>query len=582
MNLTNSRYQQLAPYLIFLFIVTVFFAIASVFPYQIEFDPLPQIKGINQWLSGGSSLINSVVTVNQKDISQDIQTWIVWHAPGVTFAFLPLIALGLPLGIAVRTTAYFLFVSGGLGWIKVIDTLTSDQKIKIIIAVLLSIYYIEIGSLLVCTAGDVIPWAVMPWVLLYAMYLCSILDSGNKFDSRFLVHGALLGLLLGGIYWLKYSAFLVSLGIIAYLAVFLWFFSKQYTLKNRLILLAVCTVFTLLPVIALSAIHHSLSGVNSAVEQFEAAIPVASPSTRGMRFLLSLIGAPGLGLFNSEIFTQGRLLVFTSTILKQLFTLDISRKAETFKIFVGLAGTLAAFWFVAESARKNIYNKKLIILWGCITTIPFIFIAYISYKTGINLLMAGIGRYSNPFFILTVFFVISSYLYWISNHEKSILSKIVLSVVLVFFVLLPPLNYIVDWAEAIILRKNYVTTENFLYVDILSKKNVKSVVTQIKSAVKSSKDVVVLTKDTDELRFGSWLEMRHRILSLPIVDGEEAKSKITTAQDLRVILVVSNALDKNENQLALVKQRFAQSTGWTRLPENPDAEVSIWFSDLKV
>ncbi|MCC3417067.1 MAG: hypothetical protein JGK28_03620 [Microcoleus sp. PH2017_07_MST_O_A] len=50
---------------------------------------------------------------------------------------------------------------------------------------------------------------------------------------------------------------------------------------------------------------------------------------------------------------------------------------------------------------------------------------------------------------------------------------------------------------------------------------------------------------------------------------------------MRVILVVSNALDKNENQLALVKQRFAQSTGWTRLPENPDAEVSIWFSDLK-
>lgn len=581
MNLTNSRYQQLAPYLIFLFIVTVFFAIASVFPYRIEFDPLPQIKGINQWLSGESSLINSVVTVNPKDISQDIQTWIVWHAPGVTFAFLPLIALGLPLGIAVRTTAYFLFVSGGLGWIKVIDTLTSDQKIKIIIAVLLSIYYIEIGSLLVCTAGDVIPWAVMPWVLLYAMYLCSILDSGNKFDSRFLVHAALLGLLLGGIYWLKYSAFLVSLGIIAYLAVFLWFFSKQHTFKNRLILLAVCTVFTLLPVIGLSAIHHSLSGVNSAIDQFEADIPMASPSTRGMRFLLSLIGAPGLGLFNSEIFTQGRLLTFTSTIVKQLFALDISRKTETFKIVVGLAGTLAAFWFVADCARKNIYNKKLIILWGCISAIPFIFIAYISYKTGINLLMAGIGRYANPFFILTIFFVISSYLYWISNREKSILSKIVLSVVLVFLVLLPPLSYIADWAEAIILRRNYVTTENFLYADILSKMNVKSVVAQINSAVKSPKDVVVLTKDTDELRFGSWLEMKHRILTLPIVDSEEGKSKITTAQNLRVILVVSNALEKNENQLALVKQRFAQSTGWTRLPENPDAEVSIWFSDLK-
>ena len=581
MNLTNSRYQPLAPYLIFLFIVTVFFAIASVFPYRIEYDPVPQIKGIQQWLSGVSSIINSVVTVNPQDISRDKQTWIVWHAPAVTFAFLPLIAIGLPLGIAVRTTAYFLFVSGGLGWIKVIDTLTSDQKIKIIIAVLLSIYYIEIGSLLVLTAGDVIPWAVMPWVLLYAMYLCSILDSGNKFDSRLLIHAALLGLVCGGVYWLKYSAFLVCLGLLAYLAIFLLFFSKQYSLKNRFIIFAVCIGFTLLPVICLSAIHHSLSGVNSAVDQFQAAIPVASPSTRGIRFLLSLIGAPGLGLFNSEIFTQGRLLTFTSTIVKQLFTLDISRKTETFKIIVGLAGTLAASWFVVDCARKNIYNKKLIIFWGCLSAIPFILIAYISYKTGINLLMAGIGRYSNPFFILTVFFVVSSYLYWISNHEKSILSKIVLSIVLVFFVLLPSLNYIADWTEAIMLRKNYVTTQNFLYVDILSKVNVKSVVSQIDSAVKSPKDVVVLTKDADELRFGSWLETRHRILTLPIVDSEEAKIKITTSQDLRVILVVSKALDQNENQLALVKQRFAQSTGWTPLPENPDAEVSIWFSDLK-
>ncbi|MEG4804783.1 hypothetical protein QUB63_29365 [Microcoleus sp. ARI1-B5] len=581
MNLTNSRYQRLAPYLIFLFIVTVFFATASVFPYRIEYDPVPQLKGINQWLSGVSNLINSVVAVNPKDISQDIQTWIVWHAPGVTFAFLPLIALGLPLGIAVRTTAYFLFVSGGLGWIKVIDTLTSDPKLKIILAVLLSIYYIEIGSLLVCTAGDVIPWAVMPWVLLYAMYLCSILDSGNKFNSRLLIHSALLGLLLGGVYWLKYSAFLVSLGILAYLAVFLGFFSKQYTLKNRFILLTVCTVFTLLPVMGLNAIHHSLSGFNSAVDQFKAAIPVASPSTRGIRLLLSLIAAPGLGLFNSEIFTEGRLLTFTSKIVKQLFTLDISRKTETFKIVAGIAGTLAGFWFVADSARKNIYNKKLIILWGCVTSIPFILIAYISYKTGINLLMAGIGRYSNPFFILTVLFVISSYLHTISNHEKSLLSKIVLSIVLVFFLLLPPLNYIADLTQAIMLRKNYVTTENFLYVDILSKVNVKSVVSQINSAVKSPKDVVVLTKDTDELRFGSWLQTKHRILTLQIVDSEEAKIKITTSQDLRVILVVSKALEHNEKQLALLKQRFAQSTGWTRLPENPDAEVSIWFSDLK-
>jgi hypothetical protein len=71
-------------------------------------------------------LLNSLVTVNPKDISQNLPTWIVWHAPGVSIAFLPLTAIGLPLGVAARTTAYILFVSGGMGWLKLLDAIGSD------------------------------------------------------------------------------------------------------------------------------------------------------------------------------------------------------------------------------------------------------------------------------------------------------------------------------------------------------------------------------------------------------------------------------------------------------------------------
>jgi len=45
--------------------------------------------------------------------------------------------------------------------------------------------------------------------------------------------------------------------------------------------------------------------------------------------------------------------------------------------------------------------------------------------------------------------------------------------------------------------------------------------------------------------------------------------------------VVSKIIQQDEKMMMRIKQRFVQATGWTRLSENLDAEVSIWFADLK-
>lgn len=579
MNLINLRSRRVAPYLIFIFLTAIFFTISSVFAYQIEFDPIPQIKGIQQWLKGESSLLNSLVTVNPKDLSQNLQTWIVWHAPGVSMAFLPLTAIGLPLGVAARTTAYILFFSGGIGWIKVVDTIGNNLKATIIISCLLSVYYLEIGCSFIFYAGDVIPWAVLPWLLIYTLYICSQLDSRSKPYNHLLVHSALLGLLLGGVYWLKYSGFLVSLGILVYIIIHLLYFNRNYSLLARLIILGVCTVSTLLPVIFLTALHQSFTGISSAVEQFEAAIQAPSPYTRGLRLFIAFLAAPGLGLLNSEIFAQTRLLMYVNLIVNNLFGLDISQKAETFKTIAGLCGTLVIAWFVLYSAKM--FDKKALALWGCISVIPFVFIAYISQKTGINLLNFGIGRYGSSCFILTVFYIVISYLDLISNREKSQISKVLTSLGLIIFLLMPQLSSIADAAEAANLRKNYVTSDNFLYVPLLSKHNVKSAVDRINSALKSPQDVVVLARDSQEMRFSSWLEVKSRFLPLNEVDSENANSKITTSQDLRVILAVPQKIDRDEKTMLRIKQRFTQATGWTHLNDGGDAEISIWFADLK-
>jgi len=92
---------------------------------------------------------------------------------------------------------------------------------------------------------------------------------------------------------------------------------------------------------------------------------------------------------------------------------------------------------------------------------------------------------------------------------------------------------------------------------------------------------VVLAKDSRDYRFSSWLEIKSRFLPLNGVEEEGENSKITSSQDLRVILVVSKLIEQDEKMMMRIKQRFVQTTGWTRLSENLDAEVSIWFADLK-
>ena len=195
----------------------------------------------------------------------------IWLA---SFVFLSW--LSYSFSILTTEEPYILFVSGGIGWLKVLDAIGLDWRVKMIVSCLLSLYYLEIGCSFIFTAGDVIPWAVLPWLLVYTIYICSQLDLRSKSYNHVLLNSALLGLLLGGVYWLKYSGFLVAIGVLTYIIINLLFFNKSHSLLKRLMILAVCTVSTLLPVICLTVIHQSLAGVNTAVEQFENAIPVPS------------------------------------------------------------------------------------------------------------------------------------------------------------------------------------------------------------------------------------------------------------------------------------------------------------------
>lgn len=570
MKIINWVRRPIAPYVIFLFGVTLLFSIASTVPYQFFADPVAQIQGIYQWLNGETSFLNFYVNPDPNDLFQNIQTWHVWHAPGVSFVFFPLIALGLPLGVAARTTAYFLYCIAGLGWIKVSASIPVCQKTKLTLSLLLIIYYILMGSafwLLV----DTIPLAIFPWLLLYAIRLTSPGELPTKL-STFLGNCVILGFLLGIVYWVKYSAFILCLGLLLYLAIYLLFLCDEYSLINRLLLAGASTVSCLLPIFSLNIIHRIFSGFNTAVEQYESA-GYASNYTEGWGLFFSWIASFSLGVFNYE-YLVGRIgyFLFISRDLESIpyyYVDDI----EPFKLFIGIIITIVFLSVMYLLKTYQIYNKRINIIWLCVTIFPLICLAYLTHRVHFNFLFSSIGRYTSPCFILSFTLLTNSYFKRADNVAQPKYLKQILGFCFAVLIFLPQAHTLAYGGKNMVLRNNYISTDS-LWFPSLSRVNSKSVVEEITSQIQSPKDVILF--EIDASRGSERLAVKHRNLSLSLDD----RTPFHTSQDLRVILVISKSLESDQDMVRF-NQKLPQATEWHRVNDIPDAEVSIWYSDLK-
>lgn len=599
MNLLPKRYQSASPYLIVLFIATLFFIISSFYPYEITCDVALQLKSVQQWLKAESNLFNSVVVPKTADLSRDVQAWITVLPPGVPLFFMPMVALGLPLGVAAKFTAYVLFILGCLGWIKLANTLQANFPTKIIFSLMLPLYSVTIASVNVLY-GDVLPFGIMPWLFLYTLYVSRCFQSVNKAYGPVAVNSCLSGILLGSVFWLKYSAFLVSLGLLLYLAICFLFFKSKYSFKKRFLLLVICATSFLSLVFIFVLANKHFSGIFSHMLEHKhrddlAYIIRMSPGTRGPQLLISLLGSPGLALSQSHGWLS-HIILCSDSIFPFFRSLGFFQRAIPLAI-AGIPGTLIFFWLLFYSVK--IFGKRIFIFACCITFIPFVLLGYVSNIWGYNILIFQSNRYVSAFFVFTQILLIGA-LYQIFSKTRSTKMRVFISFVFVVFFLVPSLFHLASFVKNTIVERlghKYITTENRIYVPTLSETNVKSAVDKINSVIKSPRDVVILAViDCYGASDGPWLEIKTRCIPLnhetshfslvPGLEGAYLTSSTTfkTSKDLRVIIVISKYLEKDENILLKLKQRFPQTKIWTRLEDNADTEtlVSIWYADLKV
>jgi hypothetical protein len=591
MNANTLIRDQKTPYFVFLLIVSLFYALGSIYPYQIETDVAFQLKSLQQLLNGSSNLFNALVIPNPNDISADIQRWIAWWPPGILFIFFPLIFLGLPLGIAVKITTFILFIAGGWGWLRVAELIEAKSLTKILLSITLPIYAIGYATTSVASgigAGDILPFAYMPWMFLLTLRMTtfsswqhqSLSIKGLKFSS--------FGLLLGLVYWMKYSAFPVAIALVCYTIFSLAVENKETRVVQKLILAAIFLIAFAVPFILLTTLNQSLLGVSTAVDQYVTADFLAqSPNP-----LLIALSSLGLSFFQSTGWIQ-HLIFFNQGFAALPESVDLFQRNLLFQAS-GIPGTFLAVYLLAKSRKSAGRAFPLMLLT---TLIPITVLFYLSLKVGYNFLGGDLPRYSCIFIVLAQILAIDAFLSantWRNSSSKQQGYSFALAIVNIFAALLlfaiPNLWSVTNFTKNIVIDRvntNYISTNNQLYVPTLSKHNVKAVINVIERLIKSSNDVVILNIPYHPNSVGAWLEIKSRCILLnnpffSALAGSNIPEQINSRQDLRVVFVCNKDIcDSQQNSTDLLN-RFPQAKQWFEAKSDLDAEVSIWYADLKV
>ncbi|NJN85121.1 MAG: hypothetical protein HC881_00790 [Leptolyngbyaceae cyanobacterium SL_7_1] len=537
-----------------------------------------------------------MIVPDPNDMSQDSQIWVAWWSPGIALAYLPALSSGLSMGTAARITSYVLTIAGSWGWLTVADLLQANLLTKLSIGLILSLY--AIGNSLLSAAllegGDILPFAVVPWLISYTICLVTLLEHSDKQFYLKLLHSLLLGLLLGAVYWLKYSAFLVSIGLFVYLCINFLRVSKT-SFQQKGFLSIGCGLLFVVPPLSLTALNRLLSGSTTAIDQFTT-FDFNSFGVEGWQILVTAFGAFGLALFQTSDWFRAIAESSSISSLDILRSLDPTQKREAVCLFLGIPSTAIAVGLLVYF--KNFYTKQVMLLGFCITVIPLTLMLYLSITVGFNFLVDPIARYAAPFIGFVQILLLYGYFQFVRPTSQISINQTypvrfkpkLLASIAVLIICVLPSGFIAQrfWTQYNVWRQvgtTYITTRNQLYEPALSYQNVQRVVRQIDSLISSPLDVVALYMPQHPYYAGAWLELRkNRVLPLDAFGSVGAFynqfDKFHTSQDLQVVLVASTASVSGEADFSKLAKQFPQAISWEAIKPVKQSNVFIWLGQL--
>lgn len=544
-------------------------------PYSLASDIAYQALSARQYAEGLVPAVNSLRLVNPRDLSQDIQTSMTFWAPAWPYLFVAAFKAGLAPGPAGRTLAVLLSITGAMGWLWVISLIRLRGFWKIAGAVLAGLYCLRTGIVSSLGAGDLLIYAVAPWLLGASFPIGERLRSG--LDRRTAAQVTLLCLALGCVYWLKYSGIFLSLPV--FCALQLAHLRARPRPAALVAVLALSATALALPVLANRVYNYQKKGT----DLMESAIPHSVPRT-----------FTRLRRLSSDNIYYASTILFSAEPGVMRAARDRSRTLDRVAHIPGVLLLIVFLYLLYRHPATYLRDLTALTL-----VIPLIGFPVLSFIAGMQFIVS-IGRCCEPFWILAEL-VILLLLSQPANPTGAGIPTATFVVaaaagIQLLFLLWIPFSAVQDYLFMTYRRPPYQAGSADLYVPDLSRFGTRKIDADVKSEIRGSSDVVApATYSNRSFGVDLWIEFGGRLLPLTTFDapltathGKDGanfygSAPFVTSRPLRVILVASNVFERSdfEELVQHIKDRFIQAREWIRGPLDPDGRVQIWVTDLE-
>ena len=575
-----------------LFIIPLFiFGIAvSIFPMTIDADNGLLLKTAQQYHFGQVDRLHTFRGVSPDDLSKDVDVWVNWYTPGVSVLFYPVFKLGLSLGDGVRFFSLVFFNIGLLGWYRIWKHLKCSTATLWMLVFTSAIYYLSIGGCLYLH-GDILPFSIFPWLLIFGLFLSSVIEEANSYNRKLkaAILSLIFGICCGSVYWLKYSGFLPVASLLT--AVCMYILARLKKIKWRL-RMVYCTLIStsLLPVICLNYLNNKYSGAADLSEQ-ASIVQFNENGVSLVEIIFSVLAGPGLNLFNYYGAAQHFFFFMDDTFpFLKIFGTGME-KLPWFSL-LGIPGVISAYYLLNKSHLY--FSMKITEMSWVIWIATFCLMGYSSWLIGCNFINIGM-RYTSVFIFL--FHLLIFEIFWRQTTKLTTNKNKIRTAWISIFILIPGFFELTRSLKGTVLNEEmtqYISSNKELKFEYLSENDLNSFTKQVNSLKKSKSDVLAVAHTLEVTNFGAWLEFESfRILPLCSVDlalkhvyRDHANcfndSKFFTTENIRVILLLSkDYLNEDGNPLKKIKSRFPQASEWKKLPAQYKDNSEIWFSDLK-
>ena len=365
-----------------------------------------QVKSGIQYQNGQTHAPNFLSEPDPHDLSNEISLWSL-RPPGASW--LPLIGLnlGMTIGQSIWISLFLFSLLGGVGWIKLSNSLGIDRQGQLILASFLGLY-----SGLQCNAFgtmNCVTFSIVPWMILWAKRLHTMYLSQSQ-SYRFLCLGYLFFYLsLGSFVLLKLSALIVAftIGFLPFIFVLL---NRIKNLKEKAILVSVLFLLCgliIIPYKLLENINETLSGTSSnemysATSYNEQSLLWGNhftESTKGPLLFLSTLGGSGYAMSPKQISHSAR---------------DFFLQFEDFRNWtdnllanphVLICGCFGLFFtsLLLFVAIQNwlIFSNRNRIIFSTFCILPFLGLSIVSYKHGFNYTLYA--THTIEYFLILIF-----------------------------------------------------------------------------------------------------------------------------------------------------------------------------------